>query len=63
LSAAQFRSAAGANSAATAAQRFIYNTANGALWFDVDGVGGLASVRIAALGGIPTLNAANIVVI
>ncbi|NCS23512.1 MAG: calcium-binding protein [Microcystis aeruginosa BS13-02] len=63
LSAAQFRSASSVNTAATADQRFIYNTANGALWFDVDGVGGLASVRIAALVGIPTLNAANIVVI
>jgi Ca2+-binding RTX toxin-like protein len=63
LSAAQFRSASSVNTAATADQRFIYNTANGALWFDVDGVGGLASVRIAALVGIPILNAANIVVI
>ncbi|WP_375327632.1 ELWxxDGT repeat protein [Microcystis sp. BLCC-F210] len=60
---AQFRSAAGANSAATATQRFIYNTANGSLWFDVDGVGGTASVRLANLVGIPTLTAANISVI
>lgn len=63
LGAAQFRSGAGINSAATAAQRFIYNTANGALWFDVDGVGGAASVRIANLLGIPTFTASNIVVI
>ena len=60
---AQFRSAAGVNSAATATQRFIYNTANGSLWFDVDGVGGTASVRLANLVGIPTLTAANISVI
>lgn len=63
LGAAQFRSGAGINSAATAAQRFIYNTANGALWFDVDGVGGAGSVRIANLLGIPTFTASNIVVI
>ena len=63
LSAAQFRSASGVNSAATATQRFIYNTANGALWFDVDGVGGTASVRIANLFGIPILTQANISVI
>jgi len=63
LGTAQFRSGAGINSAATADQRFIYNTGNGALWFDVDGVGGVASVRIANLTGFPTLTAANIVVI
>ncbi|MFM6516547.1 MAG: calcium-binding protein, partial [Microcystis panniformis] len=63
LSAAQFLSASGVNSAATATQRFIYNTANGSLWFDVDGVGGTASVRLANLVGIPILTQANISVI
>jgi Ca2+-binding RTX toxin-like protein len=63
LGAAQFRSGAGINSAATADQRFIYNTTNGALWFDVDGVGGAASVRIANLLSAPTFTASNIVVI
>ncbi|WP_375329552.1 calcium-binding protein [Microcystis sp. BLCC-F210] len=66
LSAAQFRSAAGVNSAATADQRFIYNTSNGSLWFDVDGVGGASSVRIANFftPQFPTpFTQANIVVI
>lgn len=63
LGTAQFRSGAGINTAANAAQRFIYNTSNGSLWFDVDGVGGAASVRIANLLGTPTFTASNIVVI
>ncbi|MDB9505998.1 calcium-binding protein [Microcystis aeruginosa CS-338/01] len=66
LSAAQFRSAPSVNSAATADQRFIYNTSNGSLWFDVDGVGGASSVRIANFftPQFPTpFTQANIVVI
>ena len=63
LGAAQFRFGPGINTAANADQRFIYNTSNGALWFDVDGVGGAGSVRIANLLGIPTFSESNIVVI
>jgi Ca2+-binding RTX toxin-like protein len=36
-------------SAVDAADRFIYNSANGALSFDVDGAGGAAQVQIASL--------------
>ena len=47
---AAFLSGAGLTSAATAAQRVIHNTANGDLWWDQDGAGGLASVRLASVG-------------
>ena len=65
LLATQFRSGAGVTSANNATQRFIYNTTNGGLWFDVDGVGGAASVQFATLAGspAPALTAARIEVI
>ncbi len=65
LSATQFLSGAGVTSAATAAQRFVYNTTNGGLWFDVDGVGGAASVQFATLASspVPALTASRILVI
>ena len=50
LSAAGFLSGAGLTSAATLAQRVIHNSANGDLWYDQDGLGGLASVRFANIG-------------
>ncbi|MBR8828338.1 MAG: hypothetical protein DSM107014_10655 [Gomphosphaeria aponina SAG 52.96 = DSM 107014] len=40
--------------------RFIYNKAGGALFYDVDGLGGTAQVQIATLTGAPTLAASNI---
>ncbi len=42
-------------SATTSSQRFIYNNASGGLFFDADGIGGIAQVRIAQLVGNPTL--------
>ena len=50
LAAAGFRSAAGATSALTAAQRVIHNSTTGDLYWDVDGAGGVASVRFANIG-------------
>ena len=50
LTAAGFVSGAGLTSAATAAQRVIHNNSNGDLWYDLDGSGGLASVRFANIG-------------
>jgi Ca2+-binding RTX toxin-like protein len=41
-------------SATTVSQRFIYN--NGTLFFDADGMGGTAQVRLAQLIGNPTLS-------
>jgi Ca2+-binding RTX toxin-like protein len=42
-------------SATTSSQRFIYNDASGGLFFDADGIGGTAQVRLAQLVGNPTL--------
>jgi hypothetical protein len=47
---AAFLSGAGLTSAATVAQRVIVNTVNGDLWWDQDGLGGIASVRFANIG-------------
>lgn len=60
LAAFQLRSAAGATSATTADQRFVYNRTTGDLYFDEDGVGGLAAVKIATLDNAFVLTAAYI---
>ena len=39
--------------------RFIYNTTNGALYFDIDGDGAAARVQIATLTGMPGLTGAE----
>jgi len=46
--------------AGDASDRFIYNHNNGALFFDVDGTGASAQVKIATLTGAPDLAASNI---
>jgi predicted extracellular nuclease len=51
------------SSASTADQRFVYNNASGALFFDADGVGGTAQVRIAQLVGNPALTNTSFVVV
>ncbi|HBE36918.1 MAG TPA: hypothetical protein DD990_37940, partial [Cyanobacteria bacterium UBA11368] len=43
------------SSAVEASNRFVYNTANGALFFDVDGTGAIAPVQIATLLTVPAL--------
>ncbi|QLE44154.1 hypothetical protein FD723_29420 [Nostoc sp. C052] len=64
LSTDRFRSGAGITTANTTTQRFIYNTTNGALFFDADGsLGGSAPLQIATLSGNPALNNTNIAVI
>ena len=50
LAVSAFLSGAGLTAAATAAQHVIVNTTNGDLWWDQDGVGGIASVRFASIG-------------
>ena len=49
LVASQFRSGAGVSTANTAAQRLIYDTTTGALFFDADGAGGVAAEQFAVL--------------
>jgi Ca2+-binding RTX toxin-like protein len=50
---------AGATNAATADQRFIFNTTDKSLYFDVDGFNGTAAVKIGVLNSLSTLNAAD----
>jgi Ca2+-binding RTX toxin-like protein len=47
--------------ATTSSHHLIYNAANGALFYDADGVGGAAQVQIAVLTAKPALEAADIV--
>ena len=49
--------------ATTADQHLIYNSATGALYYDPDGVGGLAQVQIATLAGHPLLTGNDIFLI
>jgi Ca2+-binding RTX toxin-like protein len=64
LSATRFLSGAGATSAVTAAQRFIYNTTDGALRFDQDGnLGAFAPIRIATLSNLAAITNTNIVIV
>lgn len=49
------------SAAADINDRFIYD--NGALFFDIDGTGGAAQVKLAMLTGAPTIAAADIVVV
>ncbi|AFZ56089.1 VCBS repeat-containing protein [Anabaena cylindrica FACHB-243] len=63
LNAAAFVSGIGTNAATDGLQRFIYNSSNGSLFFDVDGNGAVASIRIAVLTNLPSLSASDITVI
>jgi Ca2+-binding RTX toxin-like protein len=56
LTAAQFVSGAEISTATDSSQRFIYNTSNGALFYDADGNGvGSETIQIATLTGNPSL--------
>jgi Ca2+-binding RTX toxin-like protein len=59
VAASQFRAGAGFTTAITADQRLIYNTTNGLLYLDVDGLGGTAAVQIGHFKNLPTLTAAD----
>ncbi|MBW4577300.1 MAG: calcium-binding protein [Aphanothece sp. CMT-3BRIN-NPC111] len=64
LASNMFLSGSGATTATNANQRFIYNSANGGLFFDADGNGALsATIQIATLTGMPALNNSNIEII
>ncbi len=56
ISADQFYAAAGATAAHDANDRIIYNTTDGALYYDADGQGGAAAVQIATIQSHDTAN-------
>jgi Ca2+-binding RTX toxin-like protein len=64
LSSEAFESGAGLTAAETDTGRIIYDTASGALYYDVDGAGGADAVQFAVLApGVDQLNEADFVVI
>jgi Ca2+-binding RTX toxin-like protein len=64
LAATQFISGAGITAPNSSSQRFIYNTTNGALFYDADGNGAVSSaVQIATLTGLPAIAANHIAII
>lgn len=54
ISADQFYGAAGATEAQDSSDRLIYNTSNGALYYDADGIGGTAATQIATIESFST---------
>jgi Ca2+-binding RTX toxin-like protein len=58
-----FLSASGATTALDASTKIVYDSANGNLYYDADGVGGIAAVHFVTLAGAPTLSAADVEVI
>jgi Ca2+-binding RTX toxin-like protein len=56
LLSSQIRLGAGVTTANTSAQRFLFNSTNGNLYFDADGVGGVGAVQIAKLEGVTGLS-------
>lgn len=50
LTAAEFHAGPGAHVAATAAERLIYDSTSGKLWYDADGTGAAAATLVATFG-------------
>jgi Ca2+-binding RTX toxin-like protein len=63
LAATQLLVGAGATTATTAAQRFIFNTTDKSLYFDADGLNGSTAVKVAVLTGLPTLTVTNFLIV
>ena len=61
----KFWSSATADSAHDSSDRIIYNTTTGALYYDADGIGGVAAVQVAIIGTVvhPSLHASDIHII
>lgn len=61
--AGQFRSGAGITTPADGDDHLIYNTTNGALYYDADGTGASPTVQFATLTGAPALTTGSFLVI
>ena len=59
----QFYAAAGATEGHDKSDRIIYDTASGALYYDVDGSGSKDAVQIAVLSGAPDLRSSDIAIL
>ena len=62
ITADQFLLGSSVSTSTSASQRFLYNTTNGALFYDADGTGALAALQIAMLTGTPSITNADIFV-
>ncbi len=60
LAAGVFASGSGVTAGLDATDRLAYNTSTGALYYDADGTGGSAAIKIAILEGAPIISAADI---
>jgi Ca2+-binding RTX toxin-like protein len=63
LTVGQLLVGANTSSANTAEQRFIYNSSNGDLFFDIDGNGATSAVKIGNLNGNPNLTVGSFSII
>jgi Ca2+-binding RTX toxin-like protein len=65
VTSAQFLAGAGVTAAQTVDQRLVYNTSTGALFYDADGLGGVAAVQFALLGSSthPALGVGDFVIV
>ena len=63
LSAAQFESGAQLAAATKAATRIVYDSSSGSVYYDADGAGGAAAVKVAVIGTKPALSASNVILL
>ena len=63
LSTAQFESGAKLAAATKAATRIVYDSTSGSVYYDADGAGGAAAVKVAVIGTKPALSASNVILL
>lgn len=61
--AGNFTSGAGKTAGADADDFIVYNTTNGNLYYDADGLGGIASIQIATISNLAALSAGDFVIL